>query len=324
MKILLTGGAGYIGSTTANFFLDKGHEVFIIDNLSRGNILNIPKKAKFIKTSIQNKKKVSALLKRENFDILIHFAAYIDVEESMSNSKLYNNNNFLNTVKLIDNCIKNNLTNIIFSSTAAIYGNNKSGVVSENSRTKPVSPYAISKLKSENYIRSKKKLNYIILRYFNVAGSDLKLRSGNISKRKSTHLIKKMCENYILNKETQIFGNNYNTSDGTAIRDYIHVSDLAEAHFKSAMYLSKFKKSNIFNCGYGKGYTVLEVIKNFNKINKKKIKYNFAQRRKGDIYKLVANSKKIMKTLKWKPKNHSIKKILKSSLLWEKKIFKIL
>ena len=156
MKILLTGGAGYIGSTTANFFLDKGHEVFIIDNLSRGNILNIPEKAKFIKTSIQNKKKVSALLKRENFDILIHFAAYIDVEESMSNSKLYNNNNFLNTVKLIDNCIKNNLTNIIFSSTAAIYGNNKSGVVSENSRTKPVSPYAISKLKSENYIRSKK------------------------------------------------------------------------------------------------------------------------------------------------------------------------
>ena len=323
MNLLITGGAGYIGSTTANLFLDRGHEVYIIDDLSRGNISNIPKKAKFIKSKIQNKNIVSSLLKTEKFDVLIHFAAFIDVEESVRKSKMYQQNNYENTVKLINLCMKYNLKNIIFSSTAAVYGNNKIGIVSEKSKTKPLSPYARSKLKSENYIKATKDLNYIILRYFNVAGSDVRLRSGNISKRKSTHLIKKICENFISNKKIDIYGNDYNTKDGTTIRDYIHVADLADAHFKSAKFLIKSKKSHIFNCGYGKGYSVLEVIKNFNLINKKKIKYKFAGRREGDIYKLIAKSEKITKILKWRPKNQSIKKILSSSLKWERKISKL-
>ncbi len=322
MNILLTGGAGYIGSVTANFFLDRGHQVHIIDDFSTGSRKNLPKKAKFTKCKISDKKKISTILSKSKFDVLLHFAAFIDVEESVEKPKKYLQNNFKNTIKLLKICRDFNLKNIIFSSTAAVYGNSKTGYCTEKSELKPLSMYAKSKLKVENFLRKQKKLRYIVLRYFNVAGADIKLRSGLISKKKSTHLIKKLCENFLKKKEITINGKDYPTQDGTPVRDYIHVVDLALAHYNASNYLLKNGKSNIFNCGYGKGFSVLEIANNFNKINKRKIKIKYGNRRKGDISSLVSVEKKIKKVLNWRPKYNSISKILKSSLQWERKIKK--
>ena len=320
IKVLVTGGAGYIGSCTSNILLDKGHDVTIIDNLSVGKKKLLPKKAKFHKFNIQNKKKLSNLLSKNNFDIVFHFAAFISVEDSVNNPKKYLKNNFDNTKIFLEICRKFNLKNIIFSSTAAVYGDVKSFNANENFKKSPLNPYAISKLRVEEYLINSKFFRYIILRYFNVVGADLKLRSGPWSKKKSTHLIKNICEKYLKKKSINIFGENYPSKDGTAIRDYIHVVDLAEAHILAANYLIKTQKNNIFNCGYGKGYTVKEVVNNFNKIYRNKLTYVYKSRRAGDPFKSVADVSKIKKILKWKPKLDSIQKILKSQLTWEKKI----
>ncbi len=321
MNILLTGGAGYIGSVTANYLIDKGHKVFLIDNLSTGNIKNIPKKCNFYKSSITNKKILNKIFKNNRIDIVMHFAAYIDVAESVKKPNKYLKNNYKNCKIFLEICKTNNVKNIVFSSTAAVYGNTNNKLISENSHIRPVSPYAKSKLKIEQYLTKKIFFNYIILRYFNVAGADLKLRSGLISKKKSTHLIKKLCEYFLNGKSISIYGKDYPSKDGTAIRDFIHVMDLADAHLKSAEYLLKYKKSIILNCGYGNGYSVKQVIDKFNSISKnKKIFFNYKSRRKGDLFRLVAHNKKLKNKLKWKPKYNSLKKILISSLNWEKKI----
>jgi len=319
-NILLTGGAGYIGSVTANLLIDKGFKVTIIDNLSTGNIKNLPQKAFFLKVDISDEKKISNLLKINKFDILVHLAAFIDVEESTRKAKKYFDNNYYKTLKFINICKKNELNKLVFSSTASVYGNSDKGIVYENSPLKPISPYAKSKLKCENFIIKQKNFNYIILRYFNVAGADHRLRSGLISKKKSTHLIKKLCENYLKRKSIDIYGNDYPSKDGTAIRDYINVMDLAEIHYQAIKFLKKYNKSKIFNCGYGNGHSVMDVIKQFNLINKRKIKYVYKPRRRGDLFKLVANTNKIRKIFKINFKFNSLKKILKSSLDWEKSL----
>jgi len=319
LKILLTGGAGYIGSCTANILLDHGCEVFIIDDLSTGHKKLVPKKSNFYQCSIQSNK-VSKILEENNFDVVMHFAAFIQVEESTKYPRKYIKNNYENTVKFLKKCKKYNLKNIIISSTAAVYGNSsKKKTFNEISKLNPSNPYAKSKLKIEKYIKKNKYFNFIILRYFNVAGADLKLRSGQISK-KSTHLIKKLCQSSLNNKPLPIFGSDYLTKDGTAIRDYIHVIDLANIHYLAAKYLLKKNKSQIFNCGYGYGFTVKEVVDTFNKISKNKINYIYRDRRAGDVGVLISNSNKIKKILKWKSKYESLKEILKSHLQWEKKI----
>ncbi len=326
MNILVTGGAGYIGSHTVLSLLDKGHKVSIIDNLITGSKKIIPKKANFYNCDIANKSKVARIIRKNNFDAVIHFAGLIKVEESLKYPKKYNFFNYLKTKVFIDTCIENELKNIIFSSTAAVYGKAR---IKKNflelDRLKPINPYAKSKLKVEKFLIKKskeKKINYMILRYFNVAGADLKLRSGLIDK-KSSHLIKVACE-VATNKKKflKINGKNFNTKDKTTIRDFIHVLDLADIHILSIDYLLKKNKSQILNCGYGKGFSVLQILNSFNKLLKKPIKYKIGPRRKGDTEKVVANCNKIKKILKWKPKYNSIEIILKSALEWEKKIYK--
>ena len=318
MNILLTGGAGYIGSHVAINLLDAGYKVTIIDDLSTGHQQLIPKKANFIKANINDVNILDTILTKNKFDILMHFAGFIQVEESVKNPKKYFLNNTNNAKVLFDCCIKHNLKNIIFSSTAAAYGNpEKKDLIKEDSILKPLNPYGESKVETEKYLQNNSNFNYIILRYFNVAGADPLMRSGLISKN-PTHLIKITSEAAIKKRDKVIiFGNDYPTSDGTAVRDYIHVSDLADLHVRAAQYLTTKRESNVFNCGYGKGFSVKEVIDSANEINEFPIKFEFGQRRKGDAARLVADPSKIMKFLSWKPKYNDLKFIIKTSIEWE-------
>ena len=324
-NILLTGGAGYIGSHVAHKLIDAGFSVTIIDNLITGNKKLVPKKAILEVFDISDKKKISKILSSKHFKAVLHFAGLIRVDESVKFPKKYNLYNYEKSKIFFETCISNGLDKIIFSSTASVYGKTKKLEVREKDKLSPINPYAKSKLRFENYlIKEKKKgrLNYIILRYFNVAGADLNLRSGLISKN-STHLIKVACEVAVGKKKQLIInGNDYNTKDGTAVRDYIHVSDLADIHLKSLRYLIKKKRSDIFNCGYGKGYSVKEVIENLEKILKKKIQTKIGPRRSGDTPYVVSNVSKFRKKFSFKPKFDNLKVILKTALLWEKKLKK--
>jgi UDP-glucose 4-epimerase len=253
----------------------------------------------------------------------MHFAGLIRVDESVKEPERYNEFNFEKAKIFLNTCFKNGLKRIIFSSTASVYGNPIKNNVSETDDLNPLNPYAETKLKLENYIINKSKsddISYIILRYFNVAGADKKLRSGLISKY-STHLIKIASEVAVGKRDEIIInGNDYDTRDGTAIRDYIHVSDLADIHLVSAKHLIDKNKSNIFNCGYGSGYSVKEVIDTYNKILNKKIKSKIGPRRPGDSKMVVADPNKFNKTLDWKPKFNNLEYILKTAYEWEKKI----
>jgi UDP-glucose 4-epimerase len=322
-KFLITGGAGYIGSHVTNLLIDKGYDVTVIDSLITGNKELINKKATFINCDIADKKIIDALLVKNTYEVVIHFAGLIRVDESVNEPDRYNEFNFEKAKIFLETCFRNNLKKIIFSSTASVYGNPKNLKVSEEDDLKPLNPYAETKLKLENYLINQSKfdkIKYIILRYFNVAGADEKLRSGLISKY-STHLIK-IASEVAVNKRNELIinGDDYDTHDGTTVRDYIHVSDLADIHLLSAEYLMKNNKSNIFNCGYGKGFSVKEVLTKYNEILDDKIKFKVGPRRPGDSKLVVANPNKFIKTMSWKPKYNNLKYILKTAYEWEKKI----
>ena len=323
MKILLTGGAGYIGSHVSHLLIDDGNEVTIIDSLITGHKVLIPKKAKFENCDIADDKKITEIINRDKFDLVMHFAGLIRVDESLKEPEKYNEYNYIKAKSFLNTCINNNLNKIIFSSTASVYGESDNKKVSEKDKLNPLNPYAKSKLKLEKFIIDKsnqENINYIILRYFNVAGADNKLRTGLISNF-STHLIKVACEVAVgIKNELIINGNDYKTPDGTPVRDYIHVTDLADIHLISAKHLLKTKSSHIFNCGYGKGYSVMEVVKAFSKILNKEIKHKFGPRREGDSQMIVANVDKFDEYFSWKPKFNNLEQIIKTAFEWEKKL----
>jgi len=323
MDVLVTGGAGYIGSHVALSLLDAGYNVTIIDDLSNGHTNLIPNKAKFIKANINDTHILKNLFQTNKFNTLFHFAGFVKVEESIHFPEKYFTNNTKNSSILFNACIEFGLNNIIFSSTAAVYGNPKKNLIDENADLNPLNPYGESKVQTENLLlnlQKEQKIQYVILRYFNVAGADPQLRSGLISPN-PTHLIKIASEASVGKREkVTIYGNDYNTHDGTAVRDYIHVSDLADIHVKSLEYLMKKNESLIMNCGYGKGYSVKEILNKINVMYKKQIKIDYGKRRPGDAELLISNVKKLIETINWKPKYNNLESIIQTAIRWEEKL----
>ena len=307
MNTLITGGAGYIGSTVSNYLIDRGHQVTIIDNLST-----------FFKLDISDTKKIEKVFYKKKFDVVFHFAAFINNEESIKNPKKYYQNNFLKGKIFFENCMKNKVNKFVYSSTAAVYGN-KDKKVNEKDQLKPMSAYPKSKLKLENFLKKKKKLiSCVILRYFNVAGADQKLRCG-FNVKKGYNLILNLCSAGVKNRKFTINGNNYKTKDGTPIRDYIHVEDLAKIHLLTANLIQKKKMFKVFNCGYGHGFSVSQILRKFNSLLKNKINYKIGKRRNSDIVISIANPNKLIKYTNWRPKFNNLNYILKSSLSWYRK-----
>ncbi|MDQ7032095.1 MAG: UDP-glucose 4-epimerase GalE [Desulfonauticus sp.] len=323
-KVLVTGGAGYIGSHTVLALLEAGYEVVVYDNLSTGRPEAVLPPAKLVVGDLSDTETLDNFLAQENFSAIIHFAAHIVVPESVENPLKYYSNNTSNTTQLLQLALKHNINNFIFSSTAAVYGMPKHIPVSENSPLNPINPYGRSKLMSEWVIQdtglAHPEFHYIILRYFNVAGADPKGRIGQ-STPNATHLIKVASQTALgLHNHFNIFGTDYPTFDGTCIRDFIHVVDLAEVHVLALDFLKQTQKSGVYNCGYGHGYSVKQIVSTVKKISGVDFKVIESPRRPGDPPELVADPSLLQKEMNWTPKYDDIQEIVKTAYLWEKKL----
>ena len=318
-NILITGGAGYIGSHIVEQLLKKNVNIIILDNLVTGYKRLINKQTKFINGDIKNKSKLIKIINDYKIESIIHLAAYLNVNEAEKNKKKYYKNNIEGTLNLVHACKGSKVKTIIFSSSCSIYGNCK-GSVSEKTKPNPQGYYAYTKFKGEEIIKKyAKKYNYQygILRYFNVAGASSSGKIGEINTSHG-HLIKNIAIQSLKKKPSiSIYGNDYKTKDGTCIRDYMHVSDLTNIHIQTLKYINTKSKSLTLNCGYGKGYSVLDIVKILKKINKKLI-INFEPRRAGDVAQVYAETKKFKKIFKWQPKFNNINKIVNSAIAWEK------
>ena len=320
-KVLVSGGAGYIGSHTVKKLGEAGYEIVIYDNLSTGSSKAILY-GELIQGELNDTERLAQVFAQHKFDAVLHFAASLSVPESLEKPLAYYYNNTCNVVNLLQCCQSAGVDRLVFSSTAAVYGEIKDCPVRESSPTVPINPYGKSKLMSENIIRDyalASDLKYVILRYFNVAGADSSGKIGHTGK-KAAHLIKVGCDAALgIRPYVSVFGNNYNTPDGTGIRDYIHVEDLASAHVNALAYLEKESTSQIFNCGYGNGYSVKEVLCKIKEISGVDFPIVETVRRAGDPACVVASGAKIREVIGWKPQHDSLDEIVSSTLAWEKK-----
>lgn len=320
--VLVTGGAGYIGSHVVRQLGEAGYNIIIADNLSTGRKESILYgKLKIV--DLGHAEKLEEIFMQNKIDAVLHFAGSIVVPESVSLPLEYYANNTINSHRMLTMCKKYGVNKFVFSSTAAVYGVPETTAVNEQCPTNPINPYGMSKLMTEYMLKDYSfgsDFNFIALRYFNVSGADLKGRIGQCFPG-ATHLIKVSCETALGKRDSiSIFGTDFNTPDGTGIRDYIHVEDLARAHVDAISYLEKNKQSHILNCGYGKGYSVREVIDVVKKVSGKNFKVIEAPRRAGDPPALISEANKIKEVLGWKPQHNDLELIVKTAYEWEKKL----
>jgi UDP-glucose 4-epimerase len=322
MSILVTGGAGYIGSHTVRQLAERGERVVVLDNLSTG-FRSAVLKAELVVGDTGDRELVSRILREHQVTTVLHFAAHTIVPESVSNPLKYYSNNTCSTRNLLQACQDAAVKQFVFSSTAAVYGIPAGGVAAEDSPTQPINPYGTSKLMSEWMLRDlafATGLRYVVLRYFNVAGSDPGGRIGQ-STINGTLLTKVACETAVGKRpHVSIFGTDFPTGDGTGVRDYIHVEDLASAHLKALDYLQAGGVSETVNCGYGRGYSVREVISAVNRLHGTPIKTVEGPRRAGDPPSLVAKAQRVREILGWKPQFDDLEVIVRSQLAWEKRL----
>lgn len=323
MSVLVTGGAGYIGSHMVLALLDAGEDVVVLDNLSTGFRWAVPARAKFVAGDAGNRDLLLRLFLTHRIDAVIHFAGSIVVPDSLADPLGYYLNNTCKSRTLIAASVEAKIPHFIFSSSAAVYGMPEKNPVAEGARLEPISPYGTSKLMTELMLRdaaAAHDLHYVALRYFNVAGADPQGRSGQSTAR-ATHLVKVACEAALGERPyLEVFGTDYPTSDGTCIRDYIHVTDLARAHLDALRNLRAGGESAVLNCGYGSGYSVLDVIGSVKRVSRSDFPVRMGPRRAGDPAALVAEASRIGEVLGWVPQLDRLDTIVDHALGWEKRL----
>lgn len=325
MKILVTGGAGYIGSFMVRVLLARGFEVVVFDSLERGHKEAIDARAKFVKGDIKNKTDVRLLLSNEKFEAVMHFAAYISVEESENEPQKYYQNNVLGSKNLFESAITTGkVKNFIFSSSAAVYGNPQKIPIPEDHPKNPTSEYGKNKLEMEGILESLRndnpEVSFAALRYFNAAGASIDGLNGE-NHNPETHIIPLVIRAAIRGKEFKLYGTDYNTPDGTCVRDYIHVLDLVEAHILTLSKIQKEPGAYFYNVGTGEGHSNKEVLKIVEKVSGRKIKVREETRRPGDPGQLVADPTKIKTELGFAPKYSDLETIVKTAWLWHTRKF---
>lgn len=318
MNILVAGGAGYIGGVTTHLMQEYGYNITVLDNLSTGHQKNIPAGVELVRENLSNYQALEELFDKNKFDLVINFAAKIQVNESMEKPKEYFDNNVFGAMNLIDLSARHKVRGFIFSSTAAVYGNPKQIPIQESDTKNPINPYGVSKYIVEQILDSYQNthdLNWCALRYFNAAGAHNGVGPDYPFK---THLIPIAVDKLIKNEEMKVFGNDYDTPDGTCIRDYVHVYDIAKAHCQAAAtMLYNISINQAINLGSGKGYSVLEVLSALEAVTGKTVTYEFAPRRQGDPAKLVASNKLAGHLLGWKPEK-GLKDTIEDTWTWQK------